>query len=286
MPDPVTCPIELRPTSVSRPALLFVLSSTVYAATLNPASIQAWNRHLAAAEAKVTADAQKPAGFLWLDQSANRRNRVHNGEIVADETYAPTEKTPDALIHDWTGAAFIPDARIEDVIAVVRNYNHYKNYYSPTVIRSNTLEQNASLDHWTVTMMNQTLLLRIAVEADCQATFTQVSDKRWYAISTSTQIHQIDNYGRADQHRLPVDQGDGYIWRLASITRFEERDGGVYLEVEALGLTRDIPFGLRFILDPVVRRISRNSLLESLKQTGKAVDEFLATTEQIAATNP
>jgi hypothetical protein len=211
---------------------------------------------------------------------------VHNGEIVVDETYSPNEKTPEALIHDWTGSAFIPGARIEDVIAVVRNYNHYKEYYSPTVIRSNTLEQGTQRDRYAVTMMNQSLLLRIAVEADCQAIYTQVSDKRWYSISTATQIHQIDNYGRADQQRLPVDQGDGYIWRLASITRFEERDGGVYIEVEALGLTRDIPFALRFVVDPIVRRISRNSLLESLKQTGKAVGEFLASNEQIAATSP
>ena len=271
---------------MSRAALVVVFCSSLEAATLNPASIQVWNRYLATAEATVAKEAQKPTGFLWLDQSSERRRRVHNGEIVADETYSPNEKIPDALIHDWTGAAFIPGARIEDVIAVVRNYNHYKNYYSPTVIRSNTVEQSTYLDRWTVTMMNQSLLLHIAVEADCQATFTQISDKRWYALSTSTQIHQIDNYGRADQHRLPVDEGDGYIWRLASITRFEQRDGGVYLEVEALGLTRDIPFALRFVIDPIVRRISRNSLLESLKQTDKAVGEFLASTEQIAATNP
>jgi hypothetical protein len=271
---------------VSCRPLIFVLSSSLYAATLNPASIQVWNRYLATAEATASKDAQGEAKFLWLDQSSDRRKRVHNGEIVIDETYSPNEKAPDALIHDWTGAAFIPGARIEDVIAVVRNYNHYKDYYSPTVIRSNTLEQNSLSDRYAVTMMNQSLLLRIAVETDCRATYTQVNDKRWYAISTATQIHQIDNYGRADQRRLPVDQGDGYIWRLASITRFEERDGGVYLEVEALGLTRDIPFALRFLVDPVVRRISRNSLVESLKQTGKAVGEFLASTEQTPATNP
>lgn len=286
MPNHDTGQTKMRHTSVSRAVFLFVLSSTLYAATLNPASVQSWNRYLATVEAKVTKDAQRTAGFLWLDQSSDRRKRVHNGEIVIDETYSPNEKVPDALIHDWTGAAFIPGARIEDVIAVVRNYNHYKDYYSPTVIRSNTLEQGAQSDRYAVTMLNQSLLLRIAVETDCQATYTQVSDKRWYAISTATQIHQIDNYGRADQRRLPVDQGDGYIWRLASITRFEERDGGVYLEVEALGLTRDIPFALRFVIDPIVRRISRNSLVESLKQTGKAVGEFLASAEQIPATNP
>jgi len=34
-----------------------------------------------------------------------------------------------------------------------------------------------------------------------------------------------------------------------------------------------VPVSLRFIVDPIVRRVSRNSLIESLQQTGRAVNE-------------
>ena len=33
-----------------------------------------------------------------------------------------------------------------------------------------------------------------------------------------------------------AENGGGYIWQLFSMTKFEERDGGVYVELEALAL--------------------------------------------------
>jgi hypothetical protein len=267
---------NMHPTKVSRAIFLFLISTVMYAATLKPQSVQAWDRYLAAAEANLVKHTQEKATFLWVDESADRRQRARDGEIIVAETYLPNKKVPDALIHDWTGAAFIRGARIEDVIAIIRNYDHYKDYYSPTVIRSKTIEQSAARDRFSVVMVNQSLLVRTAVETDCQAAYTQVSDKRSYAVSKATRIQEIEDYGHAGEHRLPVGEGGGFLWRLATITRFEERDGGVYLEVEALALSRDVPFSLRFVVDPIVRRVSRNSLTESLKQTDQAVAESIA----------
>ena len=259
-----------------RVALLLCLSSVTYAATLKPEAVQAWDRYLDSAKEKLAKRLQPNETFLWLDESAERRKRVLDGEIVVEETYPGLNKKGlGAAIHDWIGASFIPGARVDEVIAVVRNYGHYKSYYSPTVLRSQTLEQNGSIDRFSLVMMNQSLL-RIAVQTDCQAIYTRLSEKRWYAISMSTRIQEIENYGGNKENRIKVDEGGGYLWRLASITRFAERDGGVYIEVEVLALSRDVPAALRFFVDPIVRRVSRNSLVESLQQTGKAVNELLA----------
>jgi hypothetical protein len=57
-----------------------------------------------------------------------------------------------------------------------------------------------------------------------------------------------------------------------SITRLEERDGGVYAELEAYALSRDIPAAFRLIVSPIVRRVSRDSLAVSLHQTKVAID--------------
>lgn len=254
-----------------------LLSSLMSAATLKQESVQAWDKYFAAVQENLEKRTQENATFLWADESKDRHQRVRAGEIVVDETLAPgSRKTPGALIHDWTGAAFMPGARIEDVISVVRDYSRYKDYYSPSVIRSKTVEQNQLADHFSVVMMNQAVIVKTAIETDCHATYRQLSDRRWYAISTATRIQEIDDFGRSSEHRLPVGEGGGYLWRLATITRFEERDGGVYMEVEALALSRDVPVSLRFIVDPIVRRVSRNSLIESLQKTGRAVNEVAA----------
>jgi len=257
-----------------RCAWLLLFSSLMSAATLKPESVQAWDKYLAVVEVNLEKSTHENATFLWVDQSNARRQRVRAGEIVVFESLTPgTKKAPSALIHDWTGAAFMPGVRIEDVISVVRDYGRYKDYYSPSVIRSKTVEQNQLADRFSVVLMNQTVIVKTAIETDCQASYHQLSDKRWYAVSTATRIQEIDDFGRSSEHRLPVGEGGGYLWRLATITRFEERDGGVYMEVEALALSRDVPVSLRFIVDPIVRRVSRNSLIESLQQTGRAVNE-------------
>src|SRR5262249_31728548 len=97
------------------------------------------------------------------------------------------------------------------------------------------------------------------------------NEQRWYSVSETTRIQEISAYGTDNQHRLPPDEGMGVIWRTCTITRFEERDGGVYLETEAIVLSRDIPMSLRWMVNPIVRRISRSSLTTSLGQTRDAV---------------
>lgn len=262
---------------------LLLLSSIVGAATLKPEGVEAWDGYLAS----VIKHQRERTNFLWADESKGRHQHVRQGEIVVEETHSSAaQKPPSALIHDWTGAAFIPGAHIDDVVAIVRNYDRYKDYYPPTVMHSKLLEQNALKDRFTVTIMNSSVIVKTAVQTDCEATYTQVSDKRWYAISTATRIQEIDDYGRTGEHRVPVGQGGGYLWRLATITRFEERDGGVYFEVEAMALSRDIPLSLRFFVDPIVKRVSRNSLMESLKQTGHAVGEVVAGNLNTIASNP
>jgi len=48
---------------------------------------------------------------------------------------------------------------------------------------------------------------------------------------------------QANERELPPGTGDGYLWRLYSYWRYEERDGGTWVECEAISLTRDIPRG-------------------------------------------
>jgi hypothetical protein len=249
----------------------------MYAATLKPESVEAWGRYMAAAEAKLDKQIQENATFLWVDESPQYRQRVQDGEIVVAETHSGvSKKAPCALIHDWTGAAFIPGAKIEDVISVVRDYPGYRKYYRPTVVSSKTLSQSPLEDRFSLLLLNQAVLIKTSIETECHSTYTQLSGKRWYAKTFATRIQEVEDYGRPGEHRLPVGEGGGYLWRMASITRFEERDGGVYVELEVMALSRDVPLSLRFVIDPIVRRVSRNSLTESLRQTGQAVGERLA----------
>jgi len=101
--------------------------------------------------------------------------------------------------------------------------------------------------------------------------YLQLDELRWYSTAHSTRVQEIPHCGRSDEQELPPNQGSGYIWRVSSLARFEERDGGVYIELEAIALSRDVPVALRWVVDPIVRGVSRNTLLISLQQMEEAV---------------
>ena len=81
----------------------------------------------------------------------------------------------------------------------------------------------------------------------------------------------MENAGKTDERKLPPGTGHGFLWKLDSYWRFEERDGGVYLECQAVSLTRDVPAGLGWLIDPIVRNLPRESLVNTLRATRTAL---------------
>jgi hypothetical protein len=249
-----------------------LLTSVAAAAELKQETLQSFDEHVAVVNAQMQQRIRGGAAFLWIDESPERVLQARDGKIVVAPADAHTPKrVPSGLIHYWIGAAFLPNARLEEVFSVVRDYRHYKDYYSPVVIDSKSVQQLGTEDQFSMLLMNRSWLTKTALDSDYHSRYVQVDASRWYSVSYATRIQEIADYGQPDEHKLPVDEGSGYVWRLHSITRFEERDGGVYVEVEASALSRDIPGSLRWLVDPIVRRVSRHSLLTSLRQTQDAV---------------
>jgi hypothetical protein len=197
---------------------------------------------------------------------------VRSGEIlVSPDSSQNLKKVPSGVIHDWFGASFLPHAKLNDVVSVARDYDRYKEFYSSTVVDSRVLARGEGEDRFSIVVMNKSLLLKTALDIDYKCSYRRVNDRRWYSVSEATRIQGIENYRAPGQRVLREGEGDGFIWRLFSITRYEERDGGVYVELEAIGLSRAIPFSLRWVVEPIVRRTARDSLIKSLRQTQEIV---------------
>ena len=159
---------------------------------------------------------------------------------------------------------------------MVRDYKRYKEFYRPVVVDSKPLDLARAKDRFSMIVLNRMVLAKVAMDSDYEGSYFQLDRKRWYSLTHSTRMQEVENYGEPGQCLLPAGTGHGYIWRLASLARFEERDGGVYVELEAIALSRDIPASLRWMVNPIVRRISRSSLRTSLEQTRAAVGQEVA----------
>ena len=94
---------------------------------------------------------------------------------------------------------------------------------------------------------------------------------REYSDSVSTRIAQVENAGEPSEHELPRGQDGGYLWRLNSYWRYFGSGKGVYVQCEAISLTRDIPAGLGWLIGPMVESVPRESLEFTLQSTRAAV---------------
>jgi hypothetical protein len=242
------------------------------AAELTGETLQAWQDYIRSANFRMEERLQGRLPFLWIDESTDRSRRVRAGEVLVSPAgdHSPI-RAPKGLIHDWMGAALIPNAGLEDIFAVVRDYNRYREFYKPLVIDSKSLGGDGTDYRFSLLMLNKSLFAKTALASDWTDRYTRVDDRRWYSIAYSTRVDEIEKYGSPGERILPLNEGSGYIWRLYSFSRFEQRDNGVYIELEVIALSRDIPGALRWLIDPIVRRVSRGSLLTSLIETRAAV---------------
>jgi len=239
-------------------------------AQLKEETLKTWDAYIQTVNAQIRGRLQ--GSFLWVDEEPDRVDRVRAGEILVSSVGQKNPKAvPSGLIHDWMGAAFIPNARLRDVLSAVRDYGRYKEFYKPTVVDARSLGTNGGCDKYSMRVVNNETVAETALDSEYEACYLRLDELRWYSTAHTTRVQEIRHYGRPDEQELPPNQGSGYIWRLYSFARFEERDGGVYIELEAIALSRDIPVAVRWAVDPIVRRISKNTLLISLQQMVEAV---------------
>jgi hypothetical protein len=251
---------------------LFALAFSASAADLKPATARAWDEYVSAARARMQQRLQPGSSFLNADENGDWAGRLRRGEvIVARGGSRGLTNVPGGTISDWFGAVFIPDVTHEQVLAVLNDYDHYDDFYGPVVVASKTLFAHGPEYAFSLILTNKAGFVSTTLDTEYESRVFQVNERCWFSLSASTHTREIEGYGTTAQHELAEGTGTGLIWRLFSIARYEQRDGGVYVEIEAMALSRDIPVSLRWVVEPIVRRISQSSLVTSLRQTKNAV---------------
>ena len=244
---------------------------TANVVTLKPKTLQAFEDYIRDAE-----EAMQPAlggrgAFLWSDLNSNRSQQVKQGQISAQLWAGDWPvKIPNGLIHDWVGAVFIPGATVERVLALVQNYDDHKNIYQPEVMDSKLLSHEGN--HFKIFLrVLKKKIITVVLDTDHDVHYTPLEEKRWFCRSYTTRIAEVEGVDTAKEKVLEPDTGYGFLWRLHSYWKFDEKNGGVTVECRAISLTRDIPMGLGWIIDPIVRNLPQESLIHTLDATRRAL---------------
>jgi hypothetical protein len=247
------------------------------AAELKPKTTAAFDKYVSATEARF-ANQLKPGGaFLYIDafsadDKKNAYDQLKRGEILIEklETNPPGPDVPDGMVHHWVGLIFIPGATMAQALPVLKDYDRRAELYKPDVTASRTISHQGN-DYKMFLRLYQKKFTTAIFNTEYAVHWGEVDPAKVYSNSISTHIAEVKDTDHPDGEEWPVGQGRGYLWRLNTYWRFQEKDGGVYLQCEALSLTRDMPIGLGWLLKPLVTSIPKASLTRALGRTREVV---------------
>lgn len=187
---------------------------------------------------------------------------------------------------------FIRGATFAQMLAVLQDYENRKNICKPDVRDSKLLEHNGN-EFKVYLRLYRKSLVTVVVNMNLDIQCTQLERTRAMSRSYSTRIAELENAGKPEEHELPVGKDHGYIWRLYSYWRVEEKDGGVYVQVESIALSRSIPWVLAWLINPLTKSVPREILSHLLRLAAQPSQRPLNFNErslqpplpQLAATN-
>ena len=247
-------------------ALSLLAPADVAATRLSPETTRAFNDYVKKREGDINRRLEAN-GSLWCLEHANCRKAVR-GEQAFVEGYRGTglHDIRGGLVHDWIGATFIPGATLDQTLALLRNYPNHKNLFAPEVMDSRVLENHGD-DYRVFLQLRKKKILTVILNTEYDVIYRKLDGKRAYSRSYSTKVAEVDG----DGHELPAGGDHGFMWRLNAYWRFQERDGGVYVECETISLSRPVPMLLSALIAPILRQLPRESLEKTLLATRGAL---------------
>jgi len=252
--------------------LIFVTGSCRAVAEPSPAAVAAFNNYVVADESRIASQHLSQNGFLApLASEINTEARLRRGEVII-ERLTPTSSADmsGAMLHHWRGTAFVSGAKAADFERLMKNFNAYPQYFSPQVLQAKLLAQQK--DHFQAWMrVRQRHVITVVLDTTYDITFGKLDARHGFSISRSTKIAEIDAPGTNSERVLNATEEHGFLWRLNTYWSYEERDGGLVMQVESVSLTRSIPHGLAWAIGPFVESVPRESLEFTLRSTCDAL---------------
>ncbi len=248
------------------------------AAELHKETVEAFDRYIQYSDQRFAREI-KDGPFLWMDgqpeaQRGGLYAQLREGGVVfhrvALEIDGQELEVPDGIIHHWLGVIFVPGATLQDTLAMLQDYDHHAKTFAPDVMRSKLLEHNGNSFRCFL-RFHKKKVFTVVLDTVHEAVYDTLSPTRATSRSHTTHINEVENHDQPDERLQPEGHDGGYLWRLNNYWRFEEKDGGTYIQCEAITLTRDIPFLLKPIVGPYVTSVPRESLFNTLGSARKAL---------------
>lgn len=244
----------------------------VAAAAAPPAeTLRAFDRYAAAVEDRIRSDSGT-ANFLRALPDESARARVRKGEVLVESAQAlglkPDIAIPKGQVQHWIGAAFLENVTIDDVLPRLRNYNNRSKYMAPDIIASRLEDRQGDVFHVYMRLAEKSILSGV-FDLHLRVVYRAEGPGRLAIASRSTSVVVVAD-SSAPASSAPVGSAvkdQGLLWVLNHYWRILQMDGGLYVECEALVLSRRTPVLLDWIAPPLIARAARGSLIKTIHAT-------------------
>jgi hypothetical protein len=257
-------------------------SQPVVAAGPSPQALAAFNTYVAQAERQIGQEESAPGTFLGIQAFPapgpdELEARLRRGSIVVSSGGVTPVEVPGGLVHHWVGIVFISGATIAQVFAVLQNYDDMARYYSPDVAASRLIKRHG--DDFQFSMrLREHKIITIMLDGLYDVKYGRLDAAHQYSVSHSMQMVEVAD----DRDARDLEAGDvadppangsdhGFLWRTNAYWRFEQAGDGVFVEFESISLSRDVPAGWGWLVEPFIREIPRESLVFTLRATRQSV---------------
>ena len=236
--------------------LIFLIAVRRTLAQPPPEAVAAFRQYTVAVEGRLLSQHESPAAFLIT--APQEEVRLHQGEPIVEQL-SPAAQPAGALLHHWRGTAFAPGATAAQFERMLRDFSDYPHVFGPQVVeaRAQPLGSNSMQ---AMMRVRQKHVITVVMDASYDVTFGQLDSHDGYSASRSTRIYEIDAPGTDHERVLTPTEEHGFLWRLNTYWTYQQRDDGLYIQVETISLSRSIPIGLGWALRPYVTSVPRESL--------------------------
>jgi hypothetical protein len=242
---------------------------------MRPETQQAFARYIQLTETRVATELNAEGPFLAIDHlPVTERDAAYaalrRGELRIDRGSTLDNgwriECPGGMIHHWIGVVFIPAATLDQTLSMIEDYDHDAEVFAPQVERAKIPSRSG--DDFKIHMrLHWKEIITVVLDTEHDVKYQRISPTRAASRSISTRVQEVADADTPSEHDLPEDKGSGYLWRTDGYWKFMERDGGTCVQCEIVSLTRDVPVGLGWLIDPFVQNIPKQSLRFTLEAT-------------------
>ena len=229
-------------------------------------TVSAWERAVALTEARIGRELSSATGFLVTDFLDADDKRDLSRAFEAGEVY--TKKLPvdvgipHGMAHHWLGAVFVPDARVDEVVSWLQEYDEHDRRFGD-VEESKLLTR--SDDRFEIFLrLRRKKIVTVHYATEHEVVYHRHDSGRYSSVSRARRIAELEDAGTPEEREKPPGSDRGYLWRLHSYWRFQQLDDGVVVECESLSLSRGVPAALRLFVGPLLDSVPRESLVSAL----------------------